>query len=134
MGTQYAITLGGKQVGKVQLERQGLYYRAVCRCNLSGEVMYRLECTGSRGKANLGILVPCESGFGLETRFPASRVGEGNLSFTLLPKHDSLKGRNFVPISPEEPFGYLERLKGAFLAVRDGRRGASLPEIPESEK
>ena len=77
----YAVSLGGKPVGRAQVSRQGLYYRVVCRCNLSGEVMYRLECACRERKTNLGILVPCESGFGLETCFPVSRVGEGKLTW-----------------------------------------------------
>lgn len=128
MEENYAVTLGGKQVGRAQVSRQGLYYRVVCRCNLSGEVMYRLMCACEDRSTGLGILVPCESGFGLETRFPVSRVGEGRLSFCLQPKHDCLEHRRFVPITPEEPFAYLARLKDAFLTVQDGKKGASIPD------
>lgn len=127
----HEVTLGGKSVGKLQLERQGLYYRVTCRCNLSGEVMYRLEASGEKGRTNLGILIPCESGFGLETRFPVSRIGERKLDFTLQPRHDSLGNRKFVPISPEEPFAYLSRLKDAFLEIQQGQMGASIPLNPD---
>ena len=34
----------------------------------------------------------------------------------------------FVPIKPEEPFRYLERLKDAFLEIQEGKKGASLPQ------
>lgn len=128
----YAVSLGGKPVGRAQVSRQWLYYRVVCRCNLSGEVMYRLECACRERKTNLGILVPCESGFGLETCFPVSRVGEGKLTFTLQPKHDPLTGRSFVPIAPEEPFAYLARLKNAFLEIQDGKKGANIPGAAET--
>lgn len=127
MEENFTVSLGGRQVGRAQVTRQGLYYRVICRCSLSGEVMYRLECACGSRSTSLGILVPCESGFGLETRFPVSRVGEGMLTFTLQPKHDPLAGRTFVPISPEEPFAYLARLKDAFLETRDGKKGASIP-------
>lgn len=127
MEENYVVSLGGKQVGRAQVTRQGLYYRVVCRCSLSGEVMYRLECACGSRSTSLGILIPCESGFGLETCFPVNRVGEGTLTFTLQPKHDPLEGRTFVPISPEEPFAYLARLKDAFLEVQDGEKGASIP-------
>ena len=75
-----------------------------------------------------------DAGFGVDTRFPVSRVGEGRLSFSLLPKHDPLGGRCFVPLCPEEPFGYLERLKDAFLETREGQMGASIPALPENPK
>ena len=127
----YQVTLAGENVGRVQAEKQGLYYHVVCRCRLSGDVVYRLECSAGEKKANLGVLVPMDAGFGVDTRFPVSRVGEGRLSFSLLPKHDPLRGRCFVPLCPEEPFGYLERLKDAFLETRDGQMGASIPALPE---
>ena len=124
----YAVHFGDASVGKAQVTREGLYYHVVCRCSLSGQVMYRLEVSSGERKVNLGILVPEEMGFGLETRFPVSRVGEGELSFRLRPRHDELGGRTFIPISPEEPFAYLERLKESFLEIQNGKKGISLPE------
>ena len=53
----YEVTLAGKPTGKAQAEKQGLYYHVVCRCRLSGDVMYRLECSVGEKKTNLGILV-----------------------------------------------------------------------------
>lgn len=123
----YGVYFGDKSVGKAQVTEQGLYYHVVCRCSLSGEVMYRLEVSCEEKRENLGVLVPCESGFGLDTRFPISRVGRGELSFRLLPRHDPLQGRLFVPITPEEPFAYLSRLKDAFLEIQEGKKGASIP-------
>lgn len=127
----YAVTLHGKQVGKAQTEKQGLYYRVVCRCNISGEVMYRLQCSAGNKSTNLGILVPTENGFGLDTRFPVSRLGDGVLTFSLLPRHESMEERTFVPIRPEEPFRYMEQLKDAFLQTQQGQQGASLVLQPE---
>ena len=127
----YGISFGEKIVGRAQAERQGLYYHVTCLCGLSGEVMHRLEGSCGEKRADLGILVPMEQGFGLDTRFPVSRVGEGELSFRLRPRHDELGGRSFVPITPEEPFAYLERLKEAFLEIQNGKKGASIPKSRE---
>lgn len=122
----YAVRFGDKTVGKAQVTVEGLYYHVVCRCKLTGEVMVRLEAACGDKRENLGILIPGENGFELDTRFPISRVGRGELSFRLLPRHDPLAGRVFVPITPEEPFAYLERLKTAFLEIQEGKKGASL--------
>lgn len=127
----YEVTLAGKPTGKAQVEKQGLYYHVVCRCRLSGDVMYRLECSCGDKKTNLGILVPMDAGFGMDTRFPVSRVGEGTLRFVLLPRHDEMTKRTFAPIRPEEPFRYMEQLKDAFLQTQQGQQGASLPPQPE---
>lgn len=127
MAMDYGVYFGEKTVGKAQVTQQGLYYHVVCRCSLSGEVMYRLEVACGEKRENLGILVPGENGFGLDTRFPISRVGRGALSFRLVPRHDTLRDRMFVSITPEEPFAYLSRLKDAFLEIQEGKKGASIP-------
>ena len=75
----------------------------------------------------MGVVVPVGEGFGLETRLPVKRLGEGEMAFFLLPKHDRPRER-FVPIYPEEPFSYLSRLKEAYLEKREGQLGAVFPE------
>ena len=127
MEGNYAVNLGQTPIGKAQVIRQGLYYRVICRCRLTGEVMYRLIVRGGGHEENLGVLIPMGGGFGLETKLPVKKMGEGELSFCVLPKHPELKGR-FVPIFPEEPFSYISRLKDAYLEVRDGQTGVVLPE------
>ena len=122
MTMDYGVYFGDKSVGKAQVTEQGLYYHVVCRCSLSGEVMYRLEVSCGEKRENLGVLVPGENGF------PISRVGRGELSFRVMPRHDPLQGRQFVPITPEEPFAYLSRLKDAFLEIQEGKKGASIPQ------
>lgn len=111
----------------MELTRQGLYYCAVCRCSLTGEGMCRLEAENGEKKLDLGILVPEEGGFGLRTRFPVSRLGEGAASFRVVPKQGTGERRKYIPIKPEEPFGYLARLKDAFLEIRGEQMGASIP-------
>jgi len=123
----YGVYFGNQPAGKVQVLRQGLYYRFICRCKLTGDVMCRLcvSCDGRR--ESLGVVIPMDGGFGLDTKLPAKRLGEGKPEFTLIPKHDLPKGR-FVPIYPEEPFAYIERLKESYLARKDGQVGVLLRE------
>lgn len=133
MCENYPLLLGNNPVGKVQMERRGLYYSFFCRCQLSGKVMYRLVAVCGEKRENLGTLIPREGGFGLETRVPVSHLGTGKPEFLLEPKHDLTSGKKFVPIHPEEPFAYIQRLKDSFLAVRDGQKGAMIPEDATAE-
>ena len=71
--------------------------------------------------------MPIGDSFGLDTRRPVKRLGEGVLSFRLVSKHDAPR-THFAPISPEEPFAYLQRLKDAYLAEKDGQIGAQWEE------
>ena len=116
---------GNQQAGKVQVTRQGLYYRFVCRCKLSGDVVCRLYISCGGQQENLGVVVPSGNGFGLDTRLPVKRFREGEPSFSLIPKHEMTSGQ-FVPIIPEEPFAYIERLKTSFLVRKYGQLGINI--------
>lgn len=126
----YEVTLDGRPAGKAQVTRQGLYYHVVCRCAVSGEEMYRLEASCGEKRLDLGILIPRDSGFGLDMRFPVSRLGEGAFVFRLRGKDEPRESRRFVPVKPEEPFSYLASLKDSVLEIRDGQMGISLPPDP----
>ena len=92
--------------------------------------MYRLVVTCGTNQENLGILVPGDGCFMLDTKLPIKRIGEGNLSFSLVPKQEAYGG-TFVPICPEEPFAYISRLKHSFLVLRDGQPGICIEKMQE---
>lgn len=119
------MTFGNQQVGKVQVRRQGLYYRFHCRCRLTGDVVCRLYVSCGGERMNLGVVVPMDGGFGLDTRLPVKRFREGETVFSLIPKHEQSQGQ-FVPITPDEPFAYIERLKTSFLVKKYGQMGILL--------
>lgn len=125
MEGNYAVTFGQAEVGKVQVQKQGLYYRFVCRCRITGDVVCRLVVRCGGKQESIGIVVPLEDGFGLVTKIPAKRLGEGEPEFLLMPRHDIASGK-FVPIYPEEPFAYIQRLKDAYFERRYGQAGVVL--------
>ena len=125
----YVVSFGNQQAGKVQVQRQGLYYRFICRCQLSGDVVCRLHVSCGGKQENLGVVVPMDGGFGLDTRIPVKRLGEGEPAFTLIPRHDPPR-EQFAPIIPEEPFAYIERLKTSFLVKKYGKMGILIAEEP----
>lgn len=131
MEQDYEVLFGGKPTGKVRVTRDGLYYRFCCRCRLSGDVVCRLYAQCGDKRENLGVVIPMEDGFGLETRLPVKRLGEGDMEFRLIPKSEKNPQGKFVPIYPEEPFAYLQRLEEAFLATQNGQVGAVIPEKAE---
>ena len=124
---EYELCLGKDPVGKVQVLRQGLYYRFICRCKLSGEVVYRLTVRCGEATENLGILVRSGDGFALDKKVPVSHLGEGEMNFLLLPKSDRVNG-SFIPIHPDEPFAYITRLQDAFFARQGEQVGIVIKE------
>ncbi len=123
----YEIKQGTRCVGKVTVDKQGLYYRFSCRLQLSGEVMHHLLVTCGEKTEDLGVCVPMDGQFGVEKKIPCKRLGSGIPEFRLLPKHQKMHGK-FVPVYPEEPFSYMARLKDVFLEIRDGQVGVVLRE------
>ena len=124
---RYDILQGGQVIGQAVVERQGLYYRFSCRCRLTGQVICRLMVTCGDKCESLGVPVPEKDAFTLHTRISVSRLGEGEMSFRAVPRHNPLEGR-FIPLRPEEPFAYLTRLKNAYLENRNGTMGIVLPD------
>ena len=127
MEGNYPVFFGKNPVGKVQVLHQGLYYRFVCHCRLSGDVVCRLVVRCEDNQENLGVVVPAGDGFTLDKKIPSKRIGEGELEFLLVPKQDRLNGK-FVPIRPEEPFAYIARLKESFLVRQGTQVGIILPD------
>ena len=122
MEGNYDIFMGGQVVGKAEVRREGLYYCFRCRCDLTGEIMYRITVTVGQQEESLGIPVPEDGSFALSTRKSIKNFESGTPVFRVVPRHETLS-EFFVPISPEEPFAYLARLKNACLAVRDNQTG-----------
>lgn len=118
----YPILLGTEVAGQAEVKKQGLYYCFSCRCQLTGEVIYRINVTCGEHSESLGIPVPEGKQFSLKAKIPANRFSKGAPSFRLVPRHPSV-GKNFIPLSPETPFPYLKRLERAYLAKQDGQLG-----------
>lgn len=123
----YEIKQGDRLQGKVKVEKEGLYYRISCRCQLSGEVMHKLVVRCGGRETSLGVCVPMEGSFGVDRKISCKSIGRGTPEFLLLPKHEAVAGK-FVPIYPEEPFSYMARLKDAFLARQAGQVGIVIKE------
>ena len=118
-------------MGKVQLIRQGLYYRVICRCRCSDDQVRRLYAVWNDSRENLGVLVPEEDGFLLDRRIPAKHLGSDGLKFILSSGGHCREGM-LVPVSPEEPFAYIDRLKHAFLETENGKIQIRIKENPEA--
>lgn len=125
MEGDYGVYFGNQLAGKVQVLRQGLYYRFICRCQLTGDVICRLTVSCGTNRESLGVVIPMGGGFGLDTKLPVKKLGEGKMEFILVPKHEIRTGK-FVPISPEEPFSYISRLKESFLERSGGQVGITI--------
>ncbi len=108
------VTYLGQPVGSVEVKREGLYCRILCRCENCGE-MLRLYA----GEEKLGLMMPCGGVLELQTRVAAKRIVEG-CTFTLRGQED------FIPIQAGEPFVHLRQIKASKLTIRNGKMGIVL--------
>ena len=122
MEGNYRVYYRDKQTGKVTVQKKGLYYHFVCRCRLPENTLFRLMAVWEDSQENLGILVPVDDGFGLETKQPVKRMQNREPKFVLVRKFEE-KETSFSPVYPEEPFAHIARLKDAFLIRKDGQLG-----------
>ncbi|MBR4289061.1 MAG: hypothetical protein IKT52_00250 [Oscillospiraceae bacterium] len=86
MAETYDITYDGVNVGRAQMEKQGLYYVFSCRCRLPQDGLYRIHVLCADKREDLGICVPMGDVFGMDKKLPAKKLGEGTPSFELLPR------------------------------------------------
>lgn len=128
MEREYDVLCGGVSVGRVRVTRQGLYNHFSCRCRPPRDEVCRLFVRCGNREEKLGVPVPGDGGFFLETSIPVKRLGEGEPEFRLVPKSEGERPMKLVPIYPEEPFAYIARLKDAYLAEQGGHPAAAFSE------
>ena len=127
----YTVYNGREPVGKVELIPQGLYCRVICRCAVDSDQIFRLYAVSEERKENLGVLLPDTDGFCLDRKVPVKNLGREPIRFLVSSGSGGLQGK-FIPISPEEPFRYIDRLKDSFLETENGRIGIRIWENPEA--
>ena len=158
MAETYDITHEGAPVGSAQMEKQGLYYVFSCRCRLPEEGLYRIHAINGDGREDLGICIPVDGVFGMDKKVPQKRIGEGMLTFELVPKDwqpqeivpepepipqveetvqpvqaeeigpPAAVEESFLPLSEDEPFEYLDKLEDARMEVRNDQVGIIIQE------
>lgn len=146
----YAVMYRGEQVGKLQMQKQGLYCRLQCRCQLPGDDIYRLRMLSGEDSIHIGVLVPDGDGFLLDKKIPEKRIPSGELRFSVRGNRDTEvrepekteekpeetqeetpeqiqesepEEKEFVPICEEEPFPALEQVRSSVLAWQDDQPG-----------
>lgn len=103
MEENYAVMYRGEQVGKLQMQKQGLYCRIQCRCQLPGDDIYRLKMLTGDDSTHIGVLVPEGDGFLLDKKIPAKRIPSGELSFVVRGSREAeVREPEKMPEKPEE--------------------------------
>lgn len=111
----YSVLLVGKKIGTADVEKRGLYYKIRCVCYLDGREPVHIIVSAER-EVDLGLCVPNGKHYELNTSIPVKQVGEGELTFQAASKCRPLEMA--VPVTADEPFQYIMRLKDAYCVRR----------------
>lgn len=122
MNQVYDVMLFDRKIGRAEVKREGLYYHFRCRCQLPRSDIYTIAVSCNEITRNLGVCVPMEECFGLDTKVPAKHIGEGCLLFRAVSKDDKAQ-TPFYLIKPDEPFGHLTELKNAVFCIENNQPG-----------
>ena len=131
MGT-YEVYLDGQQVGSASCDKEGLYYRIICSCDLPTNGRYRLRVKGELGTESIGILIPSAGKQRLRRRVALKRIGEGKLEF-LIEQENADQHDHVIPVSEGEPFDFLQDIPSAKLVYRDEKPCLFIPEKNQKE-
>ena len=131
MEKQFQILAEGKPIGSATVTRHGLYYQIHCICHLMERNPCRIYAACDDREIDLGICVPMDGGFGIRTRVPVKRLGEGEIRFWAA-AHNEKPQEQFVPVETGRPFIFLSQLKNARLAVRNRKTGILLSDTQSS--
>lgn len=124
----YDIYREGKKIGKAEVSREGLYYRFRCCCDLEEGEICRITVTCGAKTESLGIPIPNGDSFWLSARLPVSRFGAEEPTFQIPSKERKAPPQLWEPISPENPFPYLEKLDNAAMEQREEVMGILISE------
>ena len=113
MKTDYTVFRGTKATGKAEFAREGLYYRICVHCMNPA----RIQLFSANGILDLGVCVPSEGEFIIQTRIPVKKIGEGDIAFYM----DSEE--TFYPVSEDAPFLRLDLLRSCVMSYRGGVTG-----------
>ena len=132
MVNTYDVFLNGKEIGTASLEKEGLYWKINCRCNVPNDVPYEVLLRAGE-HINLGLLVKEETIYCLTRRIAMKRIGEAPLYFEARARN-AKPPEVFQSIVSDAPFAYLEEIKGCKLEEKDCQVGLIIrQETPDQQ-
>lgn len=116
----YPVYWNEKEVGRADVNRQGLFYVFHCRVNPPKGELYRLQVVSKGQITDLGICVPEGADYVLTKRVSLKSIGEGKWEFQLTANN---RKEQFIPIIQGQPFVYLQELEKGKFHIQNGMSG-----------
>lgn len=137
MVNSYDVFWEGKAVGTASFEKEGLYWKIRCCCDIPDDVPYQVTLKAGE-EIDMGLLVREENGYCLTKRIAMKRIGDMQPSLMASPRRAKAL-EAFQPIISDEPFSYIEKIKNTKLETKDETVGIMVaqedqsPQIPDND-
>ena len=115
---KYEVKFYQKPVGTMEVSREGLYYLFRCKCKLPLNQIFRITVSCGNEPVNLGVLIPCNDTFCLDTKRPIKLFAQAEPLFTIISDSD-----NWIPVRKDRPFSKIEDLESGIFRQQDGVPG-----------
>ena len=116
---KYEIKQGNKPVGTMDVSREGLYYHFRGKCNFVQKQIFRVRMVCAGSEENLGVLLPCNGIFLLDTKRPVKQFSDATPPFVVT----SSTVANWISLNENTPFPMLVALENGVFQRRDGVPG-----------
>ena len=114
----FPVYYGEKECGSAILEKQGLYYRILCKCKIPVCRPCRIQLSADGKTINLGTCIKEGNTYLLDTKIPIKYLHGKNICFTM--DSNTLKDhKTFFPVNDNVPIPHVDKLEKARL-VRKG--------------
>ena len=125
MDREYKLYYEESIVGKVSVNREGLYYCIQSEAKPSVSMRYWLALETGRASIIIGMCVPDGNIFRSYNRIAACKIPDGVYRFRLLTSKD-----NIIPIYEDQVFDYLEAVETGRLKIYEDMLYLNINPIP----
>ena len=120
---EHNLTYNGKNVGLIDVQIQGLFYKIRGRFSGVRELNPHIMVTCDDKETDLGVCVPCGKDWEINRCLPIKNVGIGDLRFFVgTEAEDGL----FIPICSNMPFAEIDKLTNGKFVNHLGKQGILL--------
>jgi len=117
----WTVTYDGREIGRCEIHRLGLYYHFTSCCMRVSSQVTRLYLRCDGKEVDLGIFVPQEDRLILEKRIAIKHLPKGRPAFFVkITGQRNTEAVHFIPVCEDMPLQCLQKLHDARFTVRNG--------------
>lgn len=123
----FPIYYGQLECGNATIEKQGLYCRIYCKCNLPTKEPCKVILKTLENSIHLGTFLKVGDTYIVDTKIPSKYISGKKIEFRIVgPRNED--NSEFFPIREDMPFPHLHMLNRARMRQFNGQIGVIFTE------